>query len=477
MKKLLILTVIYSFLFLHSTIFAFPSVYPTGTTIYKPGKCWSGYTILSKAGPNATLIDMNGNEVKQWEGYDTQPNRILPGGFLISSMTKGKGASNTMVQVDWNDNIVWQFNKFEQVSTAPPGGKDGPPEEKAWSARQHHDWQREGSPVGYYTPGMEPMVKGGNTLILGHTASRNPKINKNELEDDIIYEVTWDGEIVWKWVASEHVDEMGFSEVEFQAMQRMRQPKVDWFHINCASWLGPNKWYDAGDERFHPDNIIFDSRHANILGIIDKKTGKIVWQVGPRYDASPELKKLGWIIGVHHTHMIPKGLPGAGNIMCYDNGGGAGYGPPDPVGGPWSFNRAYSRVLEFNPVTLEKVWEYSPEVLGWFMLGDSMREFSPYISGAQRFPNGNTLITEGAMGRLIEVTPDLEIVWEYISPFYSIEGKTKLPSQSVYRAYRVPYEWVPQLKKPKELAVIPPGNQNFKVQGTEDGYKGYVKKQ
>jgi hypothetical protein len=133
--------------------------------------------------------------------------------------------------------------------------------------------------------------------------------------------------------------------------------------------------------------------------------------------------------------------------------------------------------LEFNPVTLEKVWEYSPEVLGWFMLGDSMREFSPYISGAQRFPNGNTLITEGAMGRLIEVTPDLEIVWEYISPFYSIEGKTKLPSQSVYRAYRVPYEWVPQLKKPKELAVIPPGNQNFKVQGTEDSYKGYVKKQ
>ena len=39
----------------------------------------------------------------------------------------------------------------------------------------------------------------------------------------------------------------------------------DWMHINSMSLLGPNKWYDNGDERFHPDNIIADGRETNII--------------------------------------------------------------------------------------------------------------------------------------------------------------------------------------------------------------------
>ena len=53
-------------------------------------------------------------------------------------------------------------------------------------------------------------------------------------------------------------------------------PFFSGLHINSLSCVGPNKWYDAGDERFHPDNVIWDSREANILGITDRKTGKIV---------------------------------------------------------------------------------------------------------------------------------------------------------------------------------------------------------
>ncbi len=75
------------------------------------------------------------------------------------------------------------------------------------------------------------------------------------------------------------------------------------------SALGPNKWYDAGDARFHPDNIIWDARESNIIAIIDKQSGKIVWQLGPDY-STPRLKHLGWIIGQHHAHMIPRDYPG-----------------------------------------------------------------------------------------------------------------------------------------------------------------------
>ena len=158
---------------------------------------------------------------------------------------------------------------------------------------------------------MEPLVDKGNTLILAHKNLVCPQISPYELSDDVIYEVNWKGEIIWEWVCSDHFAEMGFTEAARNIMHRdpniRASGKGDWMHINSMSVLGPNKWYDAGDERFHPDNIIWDGRETNIIAIIDKKTGKIVWQVGPEYDADAQLKELGWIIGQHHAHMIPRG--------------------------------------------------------------------------------------------------------------------------------------------------------------------------
>ena len=118
---------------------------------------------------------------------------------------------------------------------------------------------------------------------------------------------------------------------------------------------GPNKGYDAGDERFHPDNIIVDGREANIIFIISKATGKITWKLGPDYDNSPEAKAIGWIIGQHHAHMIPHTLPGGGNILVFDNGGWGGYDVPNP-GAPTGVKAAlrdYSRVLEIDPVAMK----------------------------------------------------------------------------------------------------------------------------
>ena len=366
-----------------------------------------------------------------------------------------------LIQVDWEGNIVWKFNQYEFI--------EDPGQEPQWMARQHHDFQRAGNPVGYYVPDMEPQVDKGNTLILCHKNLVNPKISDKLLVDDVIIEVDWEGNIVWEWVCSDHFDEYGFREDAKNILARdpnMRSagPGMgDWMHINSMSVLGPNKWYDAGDARFHPDNIIWDAREANIIAIISKETGKVVWQVGPYYDTSEALKKLGWIIGQHHAHMIPRGLPGEGNILVFDNGGWAGYGAPNPSAPTGSKNalRDYSRVLEFNPVTLEIVWQYTPSEAGYLHPVDSNRFYSPFISGAQRLPNGNTLITEGSGGRLIEVTPDYEIVWEYISPYW---GKS-FPMNMIYRAYRVPYSYVPQLAAPQEVPIKRIDVTTFRVPG------------
>jgi hypothetical protein len=262
---------------------------------------------------------------------------------------------------------------------------------------------------------------------------------------------------------------MGFSEEAKNTLYRYpswneRRGSADWLHINSMSALGPNKWYDAGDQRFHPDNIIWSARRANIIAIIDKKSGKIVWRVGPDYTATPALRALGQIIGQHHPHIIPKGLPGEGNILVFDNGAYGGYGAPNPISVTGFLQRDYSRVIEFDPVTLKIVWEYSPAKAGYRTPNHNYRFYSSYISSAQRLPNGNTLITEGANGRVFEVTPEREIAWEYVSPFFSSPDPRFKPENAIYRAYRVPYEWVPQLKKPVEKAVIPPDNSQFRIQ-------------
>src|SRR5262245_20902343 len=187
-----------------STLSAFPSVYPTGTTIYKPDKAWNGYTIHQHS-QGAVLIDMNGNVLKQWRelfgGGGSGPDRILPGGFVMGSRGP-RGAPHQdvieLVQLDWDGKVVWKFDRAEEI-------KD-PGKEPLWMARQHQDYQREGNPVGYYVPGMNPSVDKGNTLILSHKNLSNPKITDKLLVDDVILEVTWHGKIVWEWLLCDHLD-------------------------------------------------------------------------------------------------------------------------------------------------------------------------------------------------------------------------------------------------------------------------------
>jgi hypothetical protein len=67
-----------------------------------------------------------------------------------------------------------------------------------------------------------------------------------------------------------------------------------------------------------------------------------------------------------------------------------------------------SRVIEFDPKTLGIAWRYT---------GDEAHPlYSNLRSAQERLANGNTLITESDGGRLLEVTPDGEIVWEFVNP-------------------------------------------------------------
>ncbi|RJP33352.1 MAG: thioredoxin [Actinobacteria bacterium] len=383
-----------------------------GVNIYDPSQTCDGYTLICKDNA-AHLLDMNGNAVKTWN-INSYPAKMFPDGSVMGQGGFGEARLelSELVQYSWDGTLIWRFSDWEVV-----GGES--------TARVHHDFQRDGNPVGYYAPGQLPQSD-SKVLVLAKSDVLDPEISDRPLMDDIVYEVDWgtqDATLLWQ--ASDHFGELGFSAT---AKQLVSSHAGDYLHINSVSRIGPNRWYDPetgeGDPRFHPDNLIMDAREANIIWIVNMaestgyEVGEIVWRVGPDYSAgTPEGDKLGQIIGQHHAHMIPEGLPGAGNILVFDNGGAAGY--------PLQFRWA-SRILEFDPTTLDLVWKY-----------ESPNFFSFYISSAQRLPNGNTLIDEGSTGRVFEVTPTGEIVWEYV------DGTGIQALGRVYRAYRIPPEWVP----------------------------------
>ncbi len=348
----------------------------------------------------------------------------VPGAAIFDNKTIG--------ELDWDGKLVWSWGD------KAPGG----------SARQHHDWKR---------------LANGDTLVLANLPHAIEGFAQKRVLDDAIYEVTPRGDVVWRWVASEHLDELGFTPEQLKLVKA--SPSPDYLHINDMKPVGPNHWYAAGDQRFAPDNIIIDSRNANVIVIIDKKTGHVVWRLGPNFDrlptqASAAPRPVDQLSGQHDAQIIPEGLPGAGNLLVFDNQGEAGY-PPVALG-----VTSGSRVLEIDPVSKTIVWSYSAETsnaAGWTF-------HSPFISDARRLPNGNTFVDEGINGRFFQVTRAGEIVWEYVSPFFSqttVGGGVNqlVKSNWVYRATPAPYDWAPAGTPHAEVAVTPPPVEDFRVGG------------
>ena len=444
------------------------SINLTGVLRYDPDKCWNGYTLLPcstvHSGKGAVLIDMNGEVVQTWEGVlGAYHNILFPGGSIMgtSGINAGHRHDNKdLIHVDFDNRLLWKVDNTTTVNL--PDGSIVP------SARQHHDFQRAGSPTGYYCPGQEPDPK-GNTLFCSTKMVDRPDITPHPIADTWLVEVDQEGNVLWDWLITDHWYELGFSDIARAVyyhnpiMHAAGYTKETYFN-NCA-YLGPNKWYDSGDERFHPENIIVDIRSWNVSFIISKKTKEIVWRLGPDYVSDPKLKAIGAIIGQHHVHMIPRGLPGEGNILLFDNGSQAGFGNGTQVSpnGIYTERRGYSRVLELNPVTMDVVWKYGEDSAyenEYFSINVDQHFYSGYCSGAQRLPNGNTLICECIGGRVFEVTPDKRIVWEFVDP-----------GLFTFRAFRYPYDWIPQRPKPVETPVIPPAPSTLRLKNfTNDHY-------
>ncbi|MEI6224987.1 MAG: SUMF1/EgtB/PvdO family nonheme iron enzyme, partial [Deltaproteobacteria bacterium] len=385
-------------------------------------RAYPGYTLMSPLHSGYTyLIDNAGNYVHRWssQGEPGRSSYLLPNGHMIRARSMmnvgpstGGGEGGRIEEYDWDGNLVWAYDYYSSTYIA------------------HHDFK---------------VLPNGNVLILASekkttaeaiAAGFNPSLldasitSQGFLLPDYLIEVRptlpYGGTIVWEWHIWDHmIQDVDATKANFGVVASHPE-RIDpngggkvvqfWNHVNGID--------------HHPalDQILISVRGNSELFVIDHGTttaeasgstggrqgkgGDILYRWGnaQQYDRGAVADRK--LYQQHHTHWIEAGLQGAGNILIFNNGIGRGYSSVDEIVPPVDGAGAYA---------LAAGAAFGPTSPTWTYVGSPTTSFySAEISGAQRLPNGNTLVTEGVKGNLFEVTAAGEIVWRYVNPVTTV---------------------------------------------------------
>ncbi|MBN1820130.1 MAG: DUF1566 domain-containing protein [Prolixibacteraceae bacterium] len=387
-------------------------------------------TLFAPIGQTTTyLIDENGNNINTWESSqgpalsayllnDSTLLRTTCEGRNSNSVFKAGGAGGKVEQYDWDGNLIWEFTYNSN------------------NYLLHHDIEK---------------LPNGNILMIAWeyksrseaiAAGRNPNLlSEGELWPDKIIEVeptgSSGGNIVWEWkvwdhliqdydnsksnygVVSQHPEKININFVDNQAV-------ADWIHLNAI---------DYNEEL---DQIMVTSRNFSEIWIINHNTtsaeasgnaGDLLYRWGNPQTYGRGTGSDQKLFGCHDGQWITKGLPGENDILVFNNGRGRNDGN-------------YSSVDQFTPPLNNSIYTignnaaFGPESLIWTYTSTPTTEFfADHISGAQRLPDGNTLVCSGTNGAFFEITSEGEVVWQYESP-YTFTNPQGHETNEVFRAVR-----------------------------------------
>lgn len=394
---------------------SWPIKYRSGVGYFDQKKAFIGYNLITpmpgrfahepyQIPGDVSLLDMKGVTVHTWKTpYPAWYARLMPNGNLVAVQRCSKptpnrpgfdkyhmgGATGMLMEFDWDGNLVFQH----------------------FDPNMHHDFRKLSNGnymyIGWETvpPDLAKKVRGGQ---------KGTEHKDGTMFCDYFREIDETGEVVWEWHGIEHL------ELDIDIVGAIH-PREEWTHINDVDVM--------------PDgNILSCSRHTDGAFIIERQTGDIIWRWGNVAYSDHETgqiehrdirdpKTMG---GPHDAHLIDVGLPGAGDMLIYDN----------------AMYRYNSRVAEVDIETGELVWQSESEFgIEGYVKGRI--HFSPFIGGADRLPNGNTLICSGGNGVLFEVTREKEVVWHWVRPTPNLEGEVHW---GIFRAHRYFPDFCPQLK-------------------------------
>ncbi|MCP3914925.1 MAG: hypothetical protein GY711_05100 [bacterium] len=438
-------------------------------------EAFDGYTLIAPL-TSATLylLDLEGRIVHTWEPEtQTECAILLDGGQLLrwamepedNPRFTGPGVGGGIIErIDWDGKVHWRYVLYDADHLL------------------HHDIA---------------LLPNGNVLLLAWEyrsreeaieAGRDPsQVDERGMWPDAVYEVRptppSGGEIVWEWhvwdhliqdfdedqrfyglvvdapgridINAEHRGRPPLSAAEREELEKIERdmaalghggddeedddapPKrrgtaPDWLHTNAIDYLPEH------------DLILLSVPNMNELWVLDhststaqaagseggrwKRGGEILWRWGnPRNYGAGKGKdqKLSF---QHDPTWLPSDDPNELRLLVFNNGRkrrGDSFSSVDELVIPFDPERGFVREPgdPFGPK--EPAWTYR----------DPGTLYSSFISGAQRLPNGNTLICSGAQGRVFEVTHEGKVVWDYRNPLTG-EFDHGIPVNSLYRAVR-----------------------------------------
>jgi hypothetical protein len=421
-----------------------------GLTLATEGN-YQGYTFFSPfSGTKAYLVGPCGKLVNEWD-RGTRPglaayfldNGLVFRTYKITPQGPFTSASNAggLELVDWNNNTIWSY----EINTP--------------TQLSHHDAVY--MPNGHILVLTWELVYTDELIALG----RNPSeiAPQGFMWSERILELepvgNNDANIVWEWQIKDHYIQ-DFDPTKQNYGTIASHPER--FDINLPELASSNSnssrdWnhFNAIDYNPFLDQIVISVRNSDEIWILDHSTTteEAAGSSGGRYGKGGDLL-YRWgnaaayqrgeaedqkLFGQHGVHWIREGLQDEGKILIYNNGNGrpgpdfstvevllptqnndGGYPQPDTE--------------PFGPPAAE--WSYGGLAEEYF--------YSPYLSNAQRLPNGNTLVNAGSPGQIFEITPDKEKVWEYIIPLngdFPLEQGQNPGGNSTFRAYKFGAEY------------------------------------
>jgi len=412
-----------------------------------------GYVLF--AVPNSAfmyLLDRQGAVVHEWKGnYGVSGGYLVDDGSLIQMAVDpdfpvfaGGGESGRLQKISWDGKMLWDFEYATEEYHA------------------HHDIA---------------VMPNGNILSIAWEAKTPDEAKKAGRKSERVPEAgVWPdkiveikpqgkrkGEVVWEWHMWDHMiqdhdpnmDNYGNPADHPELLdinmgrplpEPITQEKMDSLHAAGEAWRNQTV-ENRGSDIYHVnainynqelDQIVFSLPSLNEIFIIDHSTtieeaaghtggkqehgGDILYRWGnpknyQRGDSTDQK-----LFGQHDVRWVENEKPGAGNLTIFNN---------DIPLIPDSLD--YSAIYEITPPTdaqgnymISSDQPFGPQEPTWqYMAPDTLSFFASFISGAHRMHNGHTFINEGPKARFFEVTPDGEIVWEYLNQY---RGEIRFPN-------------------------------------------------
>jgi len=440
---------------------------PTETLHWDKARAFNGYTLFGARGMSY-LIDMEGRVVHTWP-IGTSP-QLLDNGHVLDASRDDPSGFQGLKELDWDGKVAWEYV------------------EKREGYAPHHDWVRI----------FNKKINAPTTLYIANksiaheqavAAGADPK--KGPYKDgqmDAVVEVDLNGNVVWEWWFFDHVVQdidpakpnyvgKGKTIANWPGRININMPgrplKRDWLHCNSLDYnaeLDQVVINSVQGEFYvidHGGTFVAGDPKASIARAAGP-AGDFLYRFGdparyaqgdpPRIlenwdTATSGHKQMG---GTHNVQWIRPPLPGAGHFLIFNNGqylfdrtsqssileingfldaegkdAGRYVNPPD----------AGYRQVRYDKDTHKPTRLISRQVVWSYQSRSNQGFFSHIGSGAQRLPNGNTLICAMTEGHLFEVTAGGDLVWEYVNPVTKDGALKVMPdslpmTNAVFRAYR-----------------------------------------